>query len=386
MSVLSDLWKSSSDDNGEEVDKRDLVGMDPDELAAKFALLNVDLTRLVDKAMTIQEILSAKGADVPDNRLAAVLSGIEKTAEPESDPEPLREEPERPTVPGRGSKDPIVAMVGASPSKLDLVRKSAFSGPVGRTVREVYLKALGVEEEDVYLDNLVPVYLTDDEGNPREPTTEEVDEHYGSLLKRLSERDPDYVVALGTTARDALGDISDVFVPHPRAVNIWGDSGEVGRKMEGLAKKIETGEDPLTWEVDDTREMRLTKSKEDNGFSIVKTDDEEQIVTGVVYEPHVEDTDGNWTTPDEIEKAQRLFMKNPKIGHEHQHLIDDAYVVESYIAPQNMEIGGETVKKGAWVMSVKIENEDRWNMVKNGDYNGFSLGGRANINEDMRLQ
>lgn len=43
---------------------------------------------------------------------------------------------------------------------------------------------------------------------------------------------------------------------------------------------------------------------------ILKADADRHFVTGVVYEPMVEDTDGNFMTEEKITKAAHWFMKN----------------------------------------------------------------------------
>ena len=43
---------------------------------------------------------------------------------------------------------------------------------------------------------------------------------------------------------------------------------------------------------------------------IVKADTESHYVTGIVYEPMVEDSQGNYMTEEEIAKAAHWFMKN----------------------------------------------------------------------------
>jgi len=51
-----------------------------------------------------------------------------------------------------------------------------------------------------------------------------------------------------------------------------------------------------------------------------------------------------------------------------------ADVVESYIAPQDFTINDQTVKKGSWVMSVKVHCPDLWEQIKAGEVTGFSIG------------
>jgi uracil-DNA glycosylase family 4 len=284
---------------------------------------------------------------------------------------------------GRGKKGAKVAFIGASPSRLDIIRKKVFSGPVGATVRDLYIGGLGLTEDEVYLGNIVPLYLSTDNDTPREPNAEEVAKWMPSLDAEIAEIEPAFVVALGKTAHNALAGIAEVWVPHPRAVNIYGDSGEVGRKLRKLATAVaEISEKPAATEITPSE-----GTKSVDHIAIAKTDDERQIVYGVAMEPGVYDTDQNWTSSDEIEGAAHYFMQNfQQIGTEHTEVITKAYPVESYLAPCDLTIGDKDVKTGSWVMGIKIEDTAEWELVKSGEYTGFSIGALANIDPENMME
>jgi hypothetical protein len=79
---------------------------------------------------------------------------------------------------------------------------------------------------------------------------------------------------------------------------------------------------------------------------IVKADGESHFVTGIVYEPMVEDTQGEYMTADEITKAAHWFMKNAG-DVDIQHCFKKAKnveVVESYVAKgENFYIAFESL-------------------------------------------
>ncbi len=56
-------------------------------------------------------------------------------------------------------------------------------------------------------------------------------------------------------------------------------------------------------------------------------------------------------------------------------------VVESYVAPQDIEIEDVKVKKGSWIIAVKIIDDTLWDAIKEGEFTGFSLGGYAMTEE-----
>lgn len=117
---------------------------------------------------------------------------------------------------------------------------------------------------------------------------------------------------------------------------------------------------------------------------ILKTDTENHFVTGIVYEPMVEDSQGNYMTEAEITKAAHWFMKNGG-DVDLQHCFkkcDGADVVESYIAKCDMEIEGQEVKKGTWVMTMEITDANVWKSIQKGEITGFSMGGAGVYSEE----
>lgn len=121
---------------------------------------------------------------------------------------------------------------------------------------------------------------------------------------------------------------------------------------------------------------------------ILKMDADSHFVTGIVYEPMVEDSQGEYMTEDEITKAAYWFAKNSN-QVDIQHCFkkcDGAAVVESYVAKCNMEIEGETIKKGTWLMTVEITDSDVWASIEKGEITGFSMGGfGTHSSEDVEL-
>lgn len=117
---------------------------------------------------------------------------------------------------------------------------------------------------------------------------------------------------------------------------------------------------------------------------IIKADTDSHFVTGIVYEPMVEDSQGNYMTEEEITKAAYWFAKNAN-SVDLQHCFvkcEDVSVVESYIAKCDMEIEGQAVKKGTWLMTVEVTNDDIWDAVQKGEITGFSMGGVGVYSEE----
>lgn len=117
---------------------------------------------------------------------------------------------------------------------------------------------------------------------------------------------------------------------------------------------------------------------------IIKADTDSHFVTGIVYEPMVEDSHGNYMTEEEITKAAYWFAKNGN-SVDLQHCFvkcEDVAVVESYIAKCDMEIEGQPVKKGTWLMTVEVTNDEIWDAVEKGEITGFSMGGVGVYSEE----
>ena len=52
-------------------------------------------------------------------------------------------------------------------------------------------------------------------------------------------------------------------------------------------------------------------------------------------------------------------------------------ILESFQAEEDTKKGADTVKKGAWFLTVKVADEAIWKMIKAKKLNGFSMGGSA---------
>lgn len=112
----------------------------------------------------------------------------------------------------------------------------------------------------------------------------------------------------------------------------------------------------------------------------VKKDGDERYVLGVVLEPDVVDAQQDTYSADEVRGAAEKFMENFRnMGLMHKQIVNEKVkILESYIAPTDMTLeGGETVKKGTWMMAVRVIDDGLWKAVKGGQLTGFSIGGSA---------
>jgi hypothetical protein len=132
------------------------------------------------------------------------------------------------------------------------------------------------------------------------------------------------------------------------------------------------------------RQFFLTKSEEAPVFQkdvklIAKQEGEQKLVYGIVYEPMVEDAHGDFMVAADIEKAAHQFLVDARnVDLQHNFQAGFGEVVESYVAPVDMEVGGQLITKGTWVLVTKATDEV-WNAIKSGDITGYSLAGMAEV-------
>ncbi len=155
--------------------------------------------------------------------------------------------------------------------------------------------------------------------------------------------------------------------------------------------------------------------------NFIEKNDERRYTLGVVYEPGAVDSQDDFALAPDIEKACWEFSrflqgktalakmglqlldtivkavqknqvlrldvtevfdyieKNGGLGLGYMHSVWSegiGEIVENYIAPVDMVINNETVKKGTWLMGV-IWSPEYYEKVKKGEITGYSMGGTA---------
>jgi hypothetical protein len=134
------------------------------------------------------------------------------------------------------------------------------------------------------------------------------------------------------------------------------------------------------------------KSIERQSFAI--QDEEEKIISGVLMLAETpiyrNDTNGEYYvvfTKNTIKKiAQKYFKKgyqnNVNLMHDSGQVMEGITMFESWIVDENRGIkpmkGFEDVKDGSWFGSFKVENDEVWQMIKDGKIQGFSVEGIFN--------
>jgi hypothetical protein len=138
----------------------------------------------------------------------------------------------------------------------------------------------------------------------------------------------------------------------------------------------------------------VTKS-EDDAFGVTwagefsKTDDDKRQVFGWASVVEVDgqpvvDRQGDWITPDEIEKAAYEYVVKSRVGgHQHKRTETGAFhasdMIESVVfTPEKIAKMGlpDDFPVGWWV-GYKVNDDETWNKVKNRDITGFSIHGKG---------
>jgi hypothetical protein len=151
------------------------------------------------------------------------------------------------------------------------------------------------------------------------------------------------------------------------------------------------GASALSWAESKLRQI------DKQSFSI--QDEEERIITGALMlaDTPIYRNDGNGEyyvvfSKDTIKKiAQKYFKKgyqnNVNLMHDSGQVMDGVTMFESWIVDEKRGVkpmkGFEDVKEGSWFGSFKVENEEVWNMIKDGKVKGFSVEGIFNYSKPI---
>lgn len=132
---------------------------------------------------------------------------------------------------------------------------------------------------------------------------------------------------------------------------------------------------------DERRELVLKAM--DRTVPIAGINRAKQIMYGPVLVPHEVHDSLDYMTPEDIEYTCHGYMQSSRmVGTDHTQEAITADVVESFIAPCDLEFdgsqspyGAQTIPKGSWVAGVKIHDREVWEKVLDGSFTGFSTGG-----------
>lgn len=175
------------------------------------------------------------------------------------------------------------------------------------------------------------------------------------------------------------GGVATITGEPQQVVRAWKPVAQMGAQADAQveaqgAPPADGQQKGLTKAVAEMRKRTITMK------AAVNKDGDERYVLGVVLEPDVIDAQQDTYSAEEVRGAAEKFMENFRnMGLMHKQLVNEKVkILESYIAPTDMTLeGGETVKKGTWMMAVRVLDDTLWKSVKGGQLTGFSIGGSA---------
>jgi len=148
------------------------------------------------------------------------------------------------------------------------------------------------------------------------------------------------------------------------------ENNEFVEKLAGLVEKYFGGS---------AKEVELKPEVE-----VIKAlDEEERMALFVVLEPDTVDLHGDTYSEKEVEKACISYNQHcRKANLYHRVETEDFAIVQSYVSPSTFtDDQGREIKKGTWLAWTKFENEELWEEVKKGNFQGLSVGCRATVEE-----
>jgi len=162
---------------------------------------------------------------------------------------------------------------------------------------------------------------------------------------------------------------------------LWG--GSAGQSWARRILRQEKILKSYTKEISD-EEMNTEDRIPLEDIQIVKSIEPELMqVTFVAMQEGV-DAHGDMITLDEIRKAKESFNRQLSAQRKlanlwHMYPTDKFDIIESYLLPADISLNGKFVKKGTWLVTLQVYDEDMWQMIKSGEINGVSIGAKAQV-------
>jgi len=130
--------------------------------------------------------------------------------------------------------------------------------------------------------------------------------------------------------------------------------------------------------------------KEKNNLTFAKVDEEKRMLVSPAlipnkqifrYDPNTDSEYYVYFSPDTVRKASELYLKHNnhhKATYEHQDRVSGVLTVESWIKEGDMDkskLYGYDLPNGTWFVKMKINNDELWNKIKEGELKGLSIEG-----------
>jgi len=130
--------------------------------------------------------------------------------------------------------------------------------------------------------------------------------------------------------------------------------------------------------------------KEKNNLTFAKIDEEKRMLVSPAlipektifrYDPNTDSDYYVYFSKDTVRKAAELYLKHNnhhKATYQHEERVPGVLTVESWIKEGEQDkskLYGYDLPNGTWFVKMKIENDEMWNKIKEGELKGLSIEG-----------
>ena len=130
--------------------------------------------------------------------------------------------------------------------------------------------------------------------------------------------------------------------------------------------------------------------KEKNNLTFAKVDEEKRMLVSPAlipnknifrHNPNTQEDYYVYFSKETVRKASELYLKHNnhhKATYQHQDRVSGVLTVESWIKEGDMDkskLYGYDLPNGTWFVKMKIENDELWNKIKEGELKGLSIEG-----------
>ena len=130
--------------------------------------------------------------------------------------------------------------------------------------------------------------------------------------------------------------------------------------------------------------------KEKNNLTFAKVDEEKRMLVSPAlipnkqifrYDPNTDSEYYVYFSPETVRKASELYLQHNnhhKATYQHQDRVSGVLTVESWIKEGDSDkskMYGYDLPNGTWFVKMKIDNDELWNKIKEGELKGLSIEG-----------
>ena len=140
--------------------------------------------------------------------------------------------------------------------------------------------------------------------------------------------------------------------------------------------------------------------KEKNNLTFAKIDEEKRMLVSpalipnkqiFIYDPNADSNYYVYFSKDTVRQASELYLKHNnhhKATYQHEDRVSGVLTVESWVKEGEQDkskLYGFDLPDGTWFVKMKIENDEMWAKIKEGELRGLSIEGYF-VNKFEKMQ